>query len=404
MNKVITINLNGVAYQLEEAGYDALRGYLENAARRLEGNPDKDEIITDIEQSIADKFRALLVAYKTVVNTKEGTGVLDEMGPVEDASAGETAAKDPAGARRPEAAAVGEHGATGEGGGVRRLYRIYPEGAMLSGVCNGLGAYFGLDPTIFRIGFVLLSFLWGTGLLAYVVLVVMIPRAKTPTEIAAAVGAATTAQEFIKRARAGYYEGMRSFHDRHEHRAWKRKFRQDMRGWKRGFRQHLHEHAHHWHGWSHCSPNWQQGAAQRPPAVFGAVFLAPFLSVLLFAGVIGMVYTIYSLATTGHILGLALPAGMPLWVGILLVVLAYQLIAWPIKSARDACYYPGAWHHGHSGPFGGFIGGLVGLFFLGLGIWSLDRHVPEFHEWIVQLPVLLHRLADTVQGWFTSKG
>ena len=83
MNKVITINLNGVAYQLEEGGYDALRAYLDHAARRLEGNPDKDEIITDIEQAIADKFRALLGAHKTVVNTKEVTGVIAEMGPVE---------------------------------------------------------------------------------------------------------------------------------------------------------------------------------------------------------------------------------------------------------------------------------------------------------------------------------
>src|SRR6218665_4104289 len=88
MNKVITINLKGVAYQLEEGGYDALRAYLDLAARRLEGNPDKDEIIADIEQAIADKFRALLGAYKTVVNAKEVTGVLTEMGPVEDASGG----------------------------------------------------------------------------------------------------------------------------------------------------------------------------------------------------------------------------------------------------------------------------------------------------------------------------
>ena len=66
MNKVITINLNGNAYQLEDRGYDALRAYLDNAARRLEGNPDKDEIVADIEQAIADKFRALLSATKTV--------------------------------------------------------------------------------------------------------------------------------------------------------------------------------------------------------------------------------------------------------------------------------------------------------------------------------------------------
>jgi anaerobic ribonucleoside-triphosphate reductase len=38
MNKVITINLDGIAYQLEEGGYDALRAYLETAAARLQGN------------------------------------------------------------------------------------------------------------------------------------------------------------------------------------------------------------------------------------------------------------------------------------------------------------------------------------------------------------------------------
>ena len=59
MNKVITINLNGVAYQLEEGGYDALRAYLDHAARRLEGNPDKDEIMTDIEQAIAELVKTL---------------------------------------------------------------------------------------------------------------------------------------------------------------------------------------------------------------------------------------------------------------------------------------------------------------------------------------------------------
>ena len=42
MNKVITINLGGNAYQLEEGGFDALRAYLETAAARLKDNPDRD--------------------------------------------------------------------------------------------------------------------------------------------------------------------------------------------------------------------------------------------------------------------------------------------------------------------------------------------------------------------------
>jgi len=63
MNKVITINLDGTAYQLEEGGYDALRSYLESASARLQGNPDRDEILSDIERAMAEKFRALLGSH-----------------------------------------------------------------------------------------------------------------------------------------------------------------------------------------------------------------------------------------------------------------------------------------------------------------------------------------------------
>src|SRR5580692_8380020 len=88
MNKVITINLGGNAYQLEEGGYDTLRAYLETATARLAGNPDRDEILSDIERAIADKFRALLGSHKTVVEAKEVAAVLADMGPI-DADTGE---------------------------------------------------------------------------------------------------------------------------------------------------------------------------------------------------------------------------------------------------------------------------------------------------------------------------
>src|ERR1044072_1392535 len=145
-----------------------------------------------------------------------------------------------------------------------------------------------------------------------------------------------------------------------------------MRGWRRGYRQ---QQARYWSSWSH---HWQPGANQPPqamPPVFAPVFVAPLLSILLFGLVVMMVWAIYSLATSHAFLGIALPATMPLWVGILLVVVAYQLVSWPIKSARYACYFPG--HYRHGGPFGGLVGSLIGLFFLGFGIWYMDRHVPE---------------------------
>lgn len=397
MNKVITINLNGVAYQLEEGGYDALRAYLDNAARRLEGNPDKDEIITDIEQAIADKFRALLGAFKTVVNAREVTAVIAEMGPVEgDATEQTTKGAATAGRTPEEAGGVGGGSAAGASAAApRRLYKI-SEGAMLAGVCNGVAAYLNLDVTIVRLLFTLLTFFWGAGVLVYLIMAIIVPAANTPAEKAAASGMAATTQEFIKRAREGYYEGMKSFHDKESRRAWKRKFKQDMRSWKYSFRREMHANTQQW------QQRWQQNWTQHPPSIFGAVFIAPLLSLLLFALVIVLFYALYSLITAGQIFGVALPMGMPLWVGILLLVLAYHFVAWPIKSVRRACYYP-APQYACGGIFGELIGLLIGLFCLGFGIWMLDRHVPEFHEWLVQLPALLQRLAEIVKGWFAQK-
>ena len=67
MHKVIVINLSGNAYQIDEDGYHALRAYLDRAAAQLAGNPDRTEILLDLEQAIADKCQRFLSPQKTVV-------------------------------------------------------------------------------------------------------------------------------------------------------------------------------------------------------------------------------------------------------------------------------------------------------------------------------------------------
>ena len=83
MNKVITINLNGNAYQVDEIGYQALGDYLDQAKAQLGDNPDIEEIIADLEQAIADKCNRFLGPNKSVVSTNELQTILEEMGPVE---------------------------------------------------------------------------------------------------------------------------------------------------------------------------------------------------------------------------------------------------------------------------------------------------------------------------------
>ena len=56
----------------------------------------------------------------------------------------------------------------------RQLYRS-SYNKMLAGVCGGIGEYFGIDPTIIRIIWVILAFS-GVGILAYIVAAIIIPE------------------------------------------------------------------------------------------------------------------------------------------------------------------------------------------------------------------------------------
>ncbi len=56
----------------------------------------------------------------------------------------------------------------------KRLYRSKDE-RMIWGICGGIGQYFGVDPTIVRVIWVVSLFFGGFGLLAYVILRFVIP-------------------------------------------------------------------------------------------------------------------------------------------------------------------------------------------------------------------------------------
>jgi phage shock protein C len=48
---------------------------------------------------------------------------------------------------------------------------------MISGVCSGLGHYFGIDPTIVRLAFVFLAFYHMLGVWVYLALAILLPKA-----------------------------------------------------------------------------------------------------------------------------------------------------------------------------------------------------------------------------------
>ena len=57
----------------------------------------------------------------------------------------------------------------------KKLYRSRTN-KMIAGVCAGLGDFFELDPTLIRLGAVVLVLAAGVGVLAYIVAWIIVPR------------------------------------------------------------------------------------------------------------------------------------------------------------------------------------------------------------------------------------
>ena len=57
----------------------------------------------------------------------------------------------------------------------KRLYKS-TQNKMIDGVCGGIAEYFGIDPTVVRLIWALFSLMGGSGILAYIIAAIIIPR------------------------------------------------------------------------------------------------------------------------------------------------------------------------------------------------------------------------------------
>ena len=84
-----------------------------------------------------------------------------------------------------------------ETGSKRRLFRD-PDNKAVGGVCSGLAAFLNIDTTVIRIILLLALLLYGTGLILYIVLWIVVPLAKTPAQKCEMRGLEPTAENMSK--------------------------------------------------------------------------------------------------------------------------------------------------------------------------------------------------------------
>jgi len=59
----------------------------------------------------------------------------------------------------------------------KKLYRS-TNNKMIEGVCGGIAEYFNIDPTLVRLAFVLLALAGGPGVILYIILWIIMPKAE----------------------------------------------------------------------------------------------------------------------------------------------------------------------------------------------------------------------------------
>jgi phage shock protein PspC (stress-responsive transcriptional regulator) len=209
MRKVVTGSLVGNAYQFEEQAYEAVNAYLAEAAAGLATNPDRAEILADLEQAIADKCDSFLGKHQNVISAEEARLIIRDMGPVQGSR---SASDEPARAWRPGTGADSTEGSRGSSPDEhamnqpewvsrrKRLMRVPSEG-MVGGVCSGIAAYFDVDVVWVRLTFVLLTFFTGIWFLVWLAMLIVMPAARTPEQIASARGDALSAREVMEMAK-----------------------------------------------------------------------------------------------------------------------------------------------------------------------------------------------------------
>ena len=173
MNKVLQINVGGISFTIDDDAFRKLDAYLNELELHFKYSDSSEEILGDIEARLAELLTDRLRG-REIVNLADVLATIKVMGKpnqFED----EFIESEPR-----------SRGAWDIKTG-KKLFRD-GDNKVIGGVCSGVAAYLGIeDPVWVRLAFALMFFA-GFGTLAYIVLWVVVPEAKTAGDRLAMMG------------------------------------------------------------------------------------------------------------------------------------------------------------------------------------------------------------------------
>ena len=196
MDKTKNISLGGFSFLIEENAYTALSQYLAEVRQHLQHNSDRDEIIFDVEQRMAELLKDR-TANREVIMHQDVLYLIEVLGKPEQYVEDEEADKATNAATEATAKAFSTN---------KPLYRDIDD-CKIGGVLSGMAHYFNISPTMLRIAFavcLILSFVvsyrwiflfngvsWAI-IILYILLWMIVPAAVTTAQKLEMQGATVT--------------------------------------------------------------------------------------------------------------------------------------------------------------------------------------------------------------------
>lgn len=194
MNKTVTINIAGLFFHIDEDAYNKLSTYLEAIKNSL-NTEGKEEILNDIESRIAEIFSEKIDPKTGVISMIDVDNIIQIMGQPEDYRLDD----------ENESQNQSSQNSFKENY-IKRPRKLFRDGEkrVLGGVLSGFANYFGIDVVWIRVLFILLVFVYGSSFIIYPILWLIIPKAKTVSDILEMKGEPVNISNIEKQVRENF--------------------------------------------------------------------------------------------------------------------------------------------------------------------------------------------------------
>lgn len=171
MKKTVSVNIKGINFLVEEDAYELLQNYLERLEKSLKNEEGSQDIIEDVEIRIAELSSSKLNDAKTVIELEDIQKILAALGDPEDFV---EESEDEEGFTSSQS----HQNQSNQQSADKRLYRDV-DTAVIAGVCSGIANFFKIDVVFIRALFIIIFLFAGFGIPVYIILWIIVPKAKT---------------------------------------------------------------------------------------------------------------------------------------------------------------------------------------------------------------------------------